>query len=103
MTYLIGLLLLALIGCAVTIYRLSGDINDLRGENQVIGMNSHYLRKRNEELNAELLRHDVTHTASTSYREDGENRSIVVFPPETKTLPATHPQKRVRSIRGKRK
>ena len=91
MTYLIGLLLLALLGCAVTIYRLSGEIRDLVNLLDEAHTDTHYLRDRNRQLNAELLMRDiVTTTHGTSV-------------PATLTLPAEHPQKRVKSIRGKRK
>ena len=96
MTYLIGVLLLALVGCAVTIYRLSGENDRLAGIVDELAesvsdhaIQLHYARERNKTLNAELLNASVTrpNTATAS----------------TSSLPAEHPQKRVKSIRGKRK
>jgi hypothetical protein len=91
-TYLIGLLLLVIVACAVTIYRLSGEGNYLRDLVDELQVDNHYLRERNRKLNAELLMRDIVTTTHGS--------SV----PATLTLPAEHPQKRKpKSIRGKRK
>jgi hypothetical protein len=87
-TYLIGLLLLALIGCAVTIYRLSGEIRDVVSLNRELDVKNHYLAQRNRDLNAELLTRDVVTTTHGS--------SV----PAKVLLPAPRKPK---SIRGKRK
>lgn len=92
MTYLIAVLLLALIGCAVTIYRLSGERDDLLRDNDDLSVDRHYLLQRTRDLNAELLTMSVTTTTH------GTSVPVQV------TLPAEHPQKRKpKSIRGKRK
>lgn len=90
MTYLLGLLLLALVGCAVTIYRLSGDKEDAYAMLREADSDRKYLRQRNDQLNRELLRYSVkTTTQGTAYTVDGENRSVVKM-----VLPEAHPQKR---------
>lgn len=91
MTYLLAVLVLALIGAAVTIYRLSGEIRALGHIIDGYEVANNYLRERNRDLNAELLTMSVkTTTYGTSV-------------PATLTLPSENPQKRPKSIRGKRK
>jgi hypothetical protein len=87
-TYLIGLLLLALIGCAVTIYRLSGENRLAYSLLSEANLSLHYLRERNKALNAELLTMSVTTTTH------GTSVPVKVL------LPAPRKPK---SIRGKRK
>lgn len=100
MTYLIGFLLLALVGCAVTVYRLSGEIRYLEGLVRDGDVSLHYLRERNKSLNAELL----TYSRTALYDSRDNAFAAATKTVSTASLPPEHPQKRkTKSIRGKKK
>ena len=96
MTYVIALLCLIILACAVTLYRAYRENEDLHAALVERDVRLHYLGCRNAELGGELL------TMSRRYG----------MPPNTSTastavlaeLPKDHPQKRKpKSIRGKKK
>ena len=100
MTYLIGLLLLALIGCAVTIYRLRRENETLFAALEERDVDNHYLRERNRALNSELL----TASRTALYDERANAIAATTKTVSTASLAPDHPQKRKpKSIRGKRK
>jgi hypothetical protein len=100
MAYLIALLCLALVGCAVTIYRLSGDKHDLVLRIKEHETQRHYLKQRNDALNAELL----TASVRTTYTGTQTHSTGTPPAPVLKPLPTEHPQKRrPKPARGKKK
>ena len=90
---------LVLIACAVTIYRLSGEKEELVRMVKNRDVDLGYLRGRNTILNGELL------TMSRKYGMPPNTQTASTSQPVAVTaLPAEHPQKRrPKSIRAKRK